>query len=254
MNVTGNTILITGGGTGIGRALAQELHKLGNQVVIAGRRRHALDETTAANPGMKSLQLDIESPAAIRAFAARAAADFPTLNVLINNAGIMRAERLLAQQEDLTDAEATVATNLLGPIRLTAALLPHLEKQTHAAIMNVSSGLAFVPLVFTPTYCATKAAIHSYTQSLRYQLKSTSIEVLELIPPYVQTDLMDGAEDPRAMPLDKFIAEVMEILKSQPTPAEICVQNVSGLRLAAEQGRYDATFTGLNDAMAARFE
>jgi len=173
--------------------------------------------------------------------------------VLINNAGIMRPEKLLAQQAELADAEAIVATNLLGPIRLTTALLPHLEKRPHAALMNVSSGLAFVPLVFTPTYCATKAAIHSYTQSLRYQLKSTSIEVLELIPPYVQTHLMDGAEDPRAMPLAAFIAEVMEILKTQPTPAEICVQNVKPLRLAAEEGRYDATFNGLNGAMAARF-
>jgi uncharacterized oxidoreductase len=254
MNLTGNTILITGGASGIGRGLAEELHKLGNQVVIAGRRRHALDETTAANRGMKSLELDLESPAAIRALAARAVGEFPSLNVLINNAGIMRPENLRAQQQDLADAEAIVTTNLLGPIRLTAALLPHLQKQLSATIVNVSSGLAFVPLVFTPTYCATKAAIHSYTQSLRYQLKSTSIEVLELIPPYVQTDLMDGAADPRAMPLDKFIAEVMEILKSKPTPAEICVQNVNGLRLAEEQNRYDATFNGLNDAMARRFE
>jgi len=125
-----NTILITGGGSGIGRGLAEELQKLGNQVVIAGRRKHALDETTAANPGMKSMTLDIESPAAIRAFAAQLTADFPALNILINNAGIMRAEKLLAQQPDLADAEAIVTTNLLGPIRLTAALLPHLEKAT----------------------------------------------------------------------------------------------------------------------------
>jgi uncharacterized oxidoreductase len=172
--------------------------------------------------------------------------------VLINNAGIMRHESLLGQ-DYLANAEATVATNLLGPIRLTAALLPQLKQQPHAAIMNVSSGLAFVPLVLTPTYCATKAAIHSYTQSLRYQLKATSIEVLELIPPYVQTHLMDGANDPLAMPLGQFIAEVMEILKTQPTPAEICVQNVNRLRLAAEQGRYDATFNALNAARADRF-
>jgi uncharacterized oxidoreductase len=253
MNLTGNTILITGGGSGIGRGLAEALHTPGNQVVIAGRRQSALDETTAANPGMKSLQLDIESPAAIRAFATKAAADFPSLNVLINNAGIMRPENLRAQQPDLTDAEAIVTTNLLGPIRLIAALLPHLQTQPHATIVNVSSGLAFVPLVFTPTYCATKAAIHSYTQSLRYQLKSTSVEVLELIPPYVQTELMDGADDPRAMPLAAFITEVMEILKTEPTPPEICVQNVGNLRLAAEQGRYEATFNGLNSAMAGRF-
>ena len=248
MNLTGNTILITGGGSGIGRGLAQELHALGNQVVIAGRRRQALEETTAANPGMKSLTLDIEDPAAIRAFAAQVAAEFPALNVLINNAGIMRPEDLLAQQADLADAEAIVTTNLLGPIRLTAALLPHLRKQPRAAIVNVSSGLAFLPLALTPTYCATKAAIHSYTESLRYQLRGTPIEVLELVPPYVQTYLMNGANDPLAMPLDQFIAEVMEILKTQPTPTEICVEAVKGLRFSAAGGKYGVIFAGLNEA------
>jgi len=248
MNPSGNTILITGGGSGIGRGLGIALHALGNQVIIAGRRKHALAETTAANPGMKSLHVDMTDPASIRAFAASAAAEFPSLNVLINNAGIMRPEKLLAQQPELADAEATIATNLLGPIRLTAALLPQLKQQPYAAIMNVSSGLAFVPLVFTPTYCATKAAIHSYTQSLRYQLKETATEVLELIPPYVATNLMSGADDPRAMPLGAFIAEVMAILKRQPTPREICVENVKGLRFAAESGKYDAIFQGLNAA------
>ena len=248
MNLTGNTILITGGGSGIGRGLAEELHKLGNQIIIAGRRKNALDETTVAHLGMKSLTLDIEDPVDIRAFAAQAAAEFPTLNVLINNAGIMRPENLLAQQSDLADSEATITTNLLGPIRLTAALLPHLQRQPHAAIVNVSSGLAFLPLALTPTYCATKAAIHSYTESLRYQLRATQIEVLELIPPYVATHLMDGADDPRAMPLNQFIAEVMQILKTQPTPSEICVENVKGLRFAAKSGRYDAVFAGLNAA------
>ena len=249
MNLTGNTILITGGGSGIGRGLAESLHALGNQVIIAGRRQHALDETTAANAGMKSLALDIENPEAIREFAAKAVAEFPSLNVLINNAGIMRMEKLLAQQPDLADAEAIVVTNLLGPIRLTAALLPHLEKQPHATIVNVSSGLAFLPLAHTPTYCATKAAIHSYTLSLRYQLRSTGIEVLELIPPYVATNLMSGAADPRAMPLNQFIAEVMQILKQQPTPPEICVENVKPLRFAAESGKFDQIFNGLNAAM-----
>ena len=247
MILTGNTILITGGGSGIGRGLAKELHALGNQVVIAGRRRQALEETTAANPGMKSLTLDIEDPAAIRAFAAQVAAEFPALNVLINNAGIMRAEDLL-EQKDLTDEEATVTTNLLGPIRLTAALLPHLQKQPRATIVNVSSGLAFVPLALTPTYCATKAAIHSYTESLRYQLRTTPIEVIELVPPYVATHLMSGADDPRAMPLDQFIAEVMEILKTQPTPTEICVERVKGLRFSAASGKYGVIFAGLNEA------
>ena len=251
MNITGNTILITGGGSGIGRGLAEAFHALGNQVIIAGRRKQALDETAAANPGMKSLLLDIEDAAGIRAFAARMAAEFPALNVLINNAGIMRMENLHAQQEGLDDAEAIVTTNLLGPIRLTAALLPLLRKQTYAAIMNVSSGLGFVPMAPTPTYCATKAAIHSYTQSLRYQLAATTTEVIELIPPYVATDLMGGAADPRAMPLDKFIAEVVETLKTQPAVTEICVEAVKGLRFAAETGRYDAVFQGLNKAFAA---
>jgi uncharacterized oxidoreductase len=248
MRNSGNTILITGGGSGIGRRLAEELHKLGNKIVIAGRRKQALDETTAANPGMKSLTVDIENPTAIRAFAAKVAAEFPALNVLMNNAGIMRPENLLAQQDDLADAEATVATNLLGPIRLTAALLPLLQKQPHSTIVNVTSGLAYVPLALTPTYCATKAAIHSYTQSLRHQLRGTHIEVLELVPPYVATHLMDGADDPRAMPLDKFIAEAMELLKTQPTPIEICVETVKPLRFAVESGHYSAVFTGLNAA------
>jgi uncharacterized oxidoreductase len=240
----------TGGGSGIGRGLAEAFQKRGNQVIIAGRRQQMLDETTAANPGMKSIAFDAVDAAGIRAFAAQVSEQYPNLNVLINNAGIMRPENLLAQPEDLADAEAIVNTNLLGPIRLTAALMPLLRKQARSVIMNVSSGLAFVPMAPTPTYCATKAAIHSYTQSLRYQLKGTSTEVLELIPPYVATDLMGGRSDPRAMPLDKYLAEVMEIL-SKNSADEICVENVKPLRYAAESGHYDAAFKGLNEAMAA---
>ncbi|HKF46718.1 MAG TPA: SDR family oxidoreductase [Terracidiphilus sp.] len=250
MNPAGNTILITGGGSGIGRGLAEAFHALGNRVIIAGRRQGVLDQATSANPGMQSIVLDIEQPGSTRSFAADVTQKFPQLNVLINNAGIMRAEKLLSQPDGLADAEAIIATNLLGPIRLTAALLQHFRQQPHATIVNVSSGLAFVPLALTPTYCATKAAIHSYTQSLRWQLRSTAIEVLEIVPPYVQTDLMDGAEDPRAMPLNDFIAETMSLITRQPTPPEICVERVSGLRNAEKEGRYAATFNGLNSAMA----
>jgi len=247
MRTTGNTILITGGGSGIGRGLAEAFHALGNKVIIAGRRKRVLDEVTAANPGIASLTLHIESATRIRTFAAQVVKDYPALNVLINNAGIMRPENLKARARDLTDSEAIVATNLLGPIRLTAALLPRLQKQARPVIMNVSSGLAFVPLAMTPTYCATKAAIHSYTQSLRQQLAETSTEVMELIPPYVGTELMaGGTSNARAMPLDKFIAEVMAILKAQPSVKEVCVENVKPLRFAAENGRYDAIFQGLN--------
>lgn len=257
MKITGNTILITGGGSGIGRALAESFHKLGNKVVIAGRRKQALDETTAANPGMASALLDIEDAASIRQVAAQVALDHPTLNVVINNAGIMRPENLLAQPEDqntaLADAEATITTNLLGPIRLTAALLPLLQKQHQATIMTVSSGLAFIPMALTPTYNATKAAIHSWSQSLRYQLKATNIEVLELVPPYVQTELMGSAQaaDPRAMPLQEFLDEVINLIKTQPSATEILVERVKPLRFAEQNGKekYDAFFQTFNDAM-----
>ncbi|MBV8629521.1 MAG: SDR family oxidoreductase [Silvibacterium sp.] len=246
MNTSGNTILITGGGSGIGRGLAEALHALGNQVIIAGRRKSVLDETTTANPGIKSAALNIEDPDAIKAFAAQIGKNYPSLNVVVHNAGIMRPEDL--KSPNPADAEAIITTNLLGPIRLNAALLPLLLKQTHATIMTVSSGLAYVPLALTPTYSATKAALHSWTQSLRHQLKDTNVEVLEIIPPYVQTEL--GGErqvsDPRAMPLKDFIAETIDILKIQPTPPEICVKNVLFLSRAAENGKYDEAFNAVN--------
>ena len=251
MKISGNTILITGGASGIGRALAEAFLASGNQVVVAGRRKKLLDEATAANPGMKSAVLDIENADAIHSFAEKLSVDYPALNVVIHNAGIMRSE--LIQRGAVADAEATVATNLLGPIRLTAALLPLLESQPHAAIMTVSSGLAFLPLALNPTYCATKAAIHSYTQSLRYQLKDTSVQVLELIPPYVQTELQGPrqASDPNAMPLKDFISETMSILETSPDTTEICVERVKARRFAEASGNYDAFFKKFNDAMTA---
>ena len=253
MKTTDNTILITGGGSGIGRALAEAFHRLGNQVIIAARGQKSLDETIAANPGMKSVTLDVSDPKGIQPFAAQLTKEYPSLDVLINNAGIMRPENLLEKPDNLSTAQKTIRTNLVGPIRLTAALLPSLLKQPRATIMNVSSGLAFVPLAMTPTYCATKAAIHSYTQSLRYELKSTNVEVIELIPPYVQTTLMGDqqAEDPRAMPLNEFIQEVMSILQTQPDSKEVCVKNVYPLRFAADGGqeKYEEFFTQFNDSM-----
>ena len=253
MNMTDNTILITGGGSGIGRGLAEAFHAEGNQIIIAGRSQSKLDETTAANPGMKSLTVDMGDAESIRAFATQVTEQFPTLNVLINMAGIMKNENLLTLTDPLTDAEATVATNLLGPMRLTSLLLPLLRKQLHATVMNVTSGLAFVPLAMTPTYSATKAAIHSYTQSLRYQLKDTSVEVLELIPPYVATELMGTRQvnDPMAMPLKDYISEVMSIMKQVPTPSEICVQRVLSRRFAEANGGYDEFFKTMNDTMMA---
>jgi uncharacterized oxidoreductase len=250
MQLTGNTILITGGGSGIGRGLAEAFHARGNHVVIAGRRAEVLETTIAANAGMKSAVLDITDGQAIRRFAEETIRDFPHLNAVIHNAGIMRAEVL--QQGKVADAEAIVTTNLLGPIRLTAALLPHLLKQPSATIMTVSSGLAFVPMAMTPTYCATKAAIHSYTQSLRSQLKDTNILVLELIPPYLQTELMGPrqSQDPNAMPLQKFISETMNILETSPDAMEICVDRVKPLRFAAAGGKYDEMYKTLNGRIA----
>jgi uncharacterized oxidoreductase len=163
MKTTGNTILITGGGSGIGRGLAEAFHRLGNQVIVAGRTEESLAQTIAANPGMKFVLLDVTDAKSIRSLSIDIAKAYPALNVLINNAGIMRPENLLDQPESVPDAERSVITNLLGPIRLIAALLPLLQKQPHSTIINVSSGLAFVPLAMTPTYCATKAALHSYT-------------------------------------------------------------------------------------------
>jgi uncharacterized oxidoreductase len=251
MKITGNTILITGGGSGIGRGLAESFHSKGNQVVIAGRRKKLLDETVAANPGMKAAVLDIENSDAIRTFAEQLKRDFPALNVVIHNAGIMKPEPL--QEGATADAEAIVATNLLGTIRLNAALLPFLLKQQNPVIMTVSSGLAFVPLAITPTYCATKAAIHSYTQSLRYQLRDMSAQVLELIPPYVQTELTGPrqASDPNGMPLKDFISETMNILENSPNSTEICVERVKPLRFAEACGQYDAFFKNFNHGMAA---
>ena len=250
MNLTGNTILITGGGSGIGRGLAEAFHKHGNQVIISGRRQSVLDETTAANPGMKSYSLDIEDDVDIESFAARVTEDFPALNVVINNAGIMRIEDYTADPIDLSAAESIIATNLLGPIRLTAALLPTLKKQNSAAIVTVSSGLAFLPLTVTPTYCATKAAIHSWTQSLRYQLRNTNIEVLELAPPYVQTELLSAgqASDPRAMPLADYISETVELIGNPPVSGEILVERVLPLRWAEKNGNFDQIFLGLNSS------
>jgi uncharacterized oxidoreductase len=246
MNITGNTILITGGGSGIGRAMAEALHKAGNQVVIAGRREALLHEVTSANPGMEALLLDIQDKDDVAAFTRQAVESFPALNVVIHNAGIMRSEAVAAG-DFLATAEDTIATNLLGPIRLTAALLPHLLKQERAAILTVSSGLAFVPLATTPTYSATKAAIHSWSMALREQLKASSVEVIEIAPPYVQTELLgpQQAVDPAAMPLAEFTSEVMTLLESQPASGEIIVERCKPLRFAAENGQVGAIFAQL---------
>jgi uncharacterized oxidoreductase len=244
MQQSGNTILITGGGSGIGAALAQRFHDLGNSVIVAGRRREALEATIVGRANMHAMVLDIADGEAIETFAHEVVAAYPQLNVLINNAGVMRYEPIDTRR-DLADAEATVTTNLLGPIRLTNALVDHLAGQAGAAMVNVTSGLAFVPLIATATYCATKAALHSYTVSLREALAG-KIEVIELVPPAVRTELTPGQSTREGyMPLDSFIDEVMALFAREPTPREILVENVKFLRHAEAEGRFDAALNML---------
>ncbi len=244
MQMTGNTVLITGGGSGIGRGLAEKFHALGNQVIITGRNAAKLDAVVAANPGMVALTLDMDDAGAIDAFAALVVADYPALNAVINNAGVMIPEKMADAPGNLADAEATIITNFLGPIRLTSALLPHLLAQVKATVMTVSSGLAFVPLASTPAYSATKAGIHSWSMAIREQLKDTSVEVIELAPPYVQTELLGEfqATDPNAMPLAEFIDEVIAILSANPDAEEVIVERCKPLRYAAENGNLKQLF------------
>lgn len=246
MKLTGNTILVTGGGSGIGEALAHRLHDLGNTVIVAGRRRDALERAIAGRANMAAMTLDVESSESVAEFARRLLAEQPELNVVVNSAGIMRYENI-ATRRDLADAEATIVTNLLGPIRLIDALVDHLAAQADSAIVNVTSGLAFVPLVATATYSATKAALHSYTVSLREALKGR-VEVIELAPPAVQTDLTPGQREARGyMPLDAFADEVMALLSQQPTPSEVLVEAVKFLRYAEAEGRFESTVTQIGE-------
>ena len=254
MKQSGNTILITGGGSGIGRGLAEAFQKAGSQVIIAGRRQSVLEETAGANPGMRFLTVDVEDTEDIRRFAADAKTEFPHLNVLINNAGIMKSENLQGGLGDLPAAEQTVAINLLGTLRVTAALMPLLLAQPSATIMTVSSGLAFVPIHTNPSYCATKAAVHSWTQSLRYQLRDTSVNVIEIIPPYVQTELTGRfqAEDPNAMPLADYIKETVAILADPPASGEVVIERVRSRRFAERDGNYDTFYADWNEYAAKR--
>jgi uncharacterized oxidoreductase len=235
MKTTGNTILISGGGSGIGLALAQRWHDAGNSVIITGRNAAKLDAAIAGRPNMSAIALDVTDADAIATFAKDIVAQHPALNILVNNAGIMSSEDASAKR-DLAQAEATVITNILGPIRLTDALVDHLAAQADAAIVNVTSGLAFVPLPKAPTYSATKAAMHSYSVALRIQLAG-KVEVIELAPPAVRTDLTPGQSTREGyMPLDDFADEVMTLFAQQPTPEEILVQNVLPLRQAEANG------------------
>ncbi len=249
MKTTGNTILITGGTSGIGRALAEAFHDRGNRVIVTGRRQALLDEITASRPSLVGMPLDLDDPISLPRLAGDVRARFPELNMLVANAGISRAEDMTADGWDLSAAQAVVETNIMGVLRVTAAFLPVLKGQPDAAIMATSSNLAFVPRADFPSYCASKAFLHSWLQSLRHQLRNVPVEVLELAPPYVQTELTGDsqASDPRAMPLAVYVAEVMQLLASGDLPrGEVLVERDRAQRWAERDGRYDATFAAMN--------
>ncbi|PLP61268.1 oxidoreductase [Mesorhizobium loti] len=249
MKMTGNTILITGGTSGIGRALAEAFYSRGNRVIITGRRQSRLDEITAGQPGLSGMPLDLTDPASLVRLSADIRMRFPELNVFIANAGISRAEDMSTGNWKTSDAETIIETNILGVLRMTAALLPMLKGQPNATIMATSSNLAFVPRADFPTYCASKAFLHSWLQSLRHQLRNVPVEVLELAPPYVQTELTGAQQaiDPRAMPVDAYVSEVMQLLeREQHLRGEVLVERDRDRRWAEREGRYEATFATMN--------
>lgn len=238
MKSTGNTFLITGGGTGIGLALAQRWHDMGNHVIITGRRQQVLQDAVAGREHMTAYALDVTAPDAVDRFVQQVIADHPDINILVNNAGIFSAEKVTARR-DISDAEQMIETNIVGPMRVTNAMIDHLSGQPNAALINVSSGLAFVPFPAAPTYSATKAALHAWTAAIRPLLKD-KVEVIEIVPPQVQTELTPGqSQDANSMPLNAFADEVIALLHATPTPAEVCVERVRYFREAEAKGQFD---------------
>ena len=248
MNLTGNTIFITGGGSGIGRALAEALHKRGNKVIISGRRKGHLDAVVKANPGIQAIQLDIADPDNIKAVAQKLIREYPDLNVLINNAGIMEPDQAAGTIDEKLLA-STVTINLLGPIRLTSALVDQLKSRRGVILYNTSV-LGFVPLAVTAVYSATKAALHSYALSQRFLLRDSGVRVLEMVPPWVRTELMNSQDAEQAMPLDQFISEALEALGADAE--EILVEAAKPLR--ANPGPHEhALVNGFNQQMLKLF-
>ncbi|MCA0964332.1 SDR family oxidoreductase [Salipiger bermudensis] len=247
MALANRTILITGGNSGIGQALARALQAKGNRIIITGRKQSSLQAMLYENPAMTGYALDVTDDAALAAFAPEIIAKHSDLDTVILNAGIMESEDYTTDPVDLDVANRTIATNLIAPIRLAAALLPHMQSRPRAALITVSSGLAFVPKAANPVYSATKAAIHSWTQSLRHQLRDTSVDVHEIAPPLVATDLTPGqSQVAAAMPLQDFTDEVVSILCRDDIPDEVLVSRVNFQRNAEAEGRHAAAFAAIN--------
>ncbi|MFI5907987.1 SDR family oxidoreductase [Dactylosporangium sp. NPDC051541] len=245
MNITGNTVFIPGATSGIGLGLALRLRARGNTVIVGGRRTALLEQLRTEHAGLGTIAVDTTDPASIAAARDELAQRYPDLDTLITMAGIMEPEDL-RDPASLDVAERTVTVNLLGPIRLINAFLPGLAARPAATIMTVTSGLAYVPLPLTPTYNATKAAVHSYTESLRVQLAGTAVQVIELVPPATRTTLMRQEQDEHAMPLDEYLDEVMALLEADPRAEQILVERVKFLRNAVPEGRYRDVLAALS--------
>ena len=249
MKITGNTVFIPGATSGIGLAQALALQARGNTVIVGGRRADLLEQIAGEHPGLDTERIDTADPDSIAGAVTAVRERHPDLNVLIAMAGIMRVEDWHQPSSFLASAESIVTTNVLGPIRLIGALIEHLQTRPDAAIVTVSSGLAFAPLRATPSYNASKAAIHLLSESLRLQLADTCVQVIELVPPSVRTGLLPGQQTSEfAMPLDDFIREVMDLLETAPKATEILVDRVQFLRYGEARGDYDQVVDTLNAA------
>jgi len=253
MKISNNTILITGGTSGIGFELATQLLALGNTVIITGRDQAKLDRIKKEHPLLHTIQSDVSDPKAIASLNQRVSREYPALNILINNAGVMRKINLQDKGSDLEDISREIETNLVGPVRMVKQFLPLLKAQPSAAIVNVSSGLAFTPFPISPIYGATKAGLHSFTQSLRVQLKNTSVKVFELAPPSTQTPLLNGFDlsDTKGSPMmdvKKLVQQAirgiqkdrLEILPGLSKVLRLVSRIAPGLAVKAASGPVDA--------------
>lgn len=249
MNIKNNTVLITGGATGIGFALTEALVKFGNTVIICGRRQSKLEEAKRKLPQIHIRTCDVSKEKERKALFDWVRDNFKNFNVLINNAGIQRMVDLKKGLKDLTGGENEIEINLAAPIYLSAYFIPLLAKQKEAAIINVSSGLGFVPIASMPVYCATKAAMHSFTISLRHQLKGTSIKVFEIVPPMVDTELGKGSieeeegENRGIKPAEVAKTVISSLEKDQ---YEIVVGEAAGL-VAGSRTNPEEIFNSLNE-------
>ncbi len=243
MNLSGHTILITGGATGIGLALAAELARRGNEIIVCGRRADRLERAAEQIPQLHTRIADVSDATSRRDLVRWLLSEHPKLNVLVNNAGVQHLFSVAAGERDLERADEEISINLLAPIHLTAELVPHLLQQPASAIVNVSSGLGFAPLAHMPVYCATKAAMHSMTMSMRHQLRATSVRVFEVIPPIVASELGAAHRLPQvnagAMSAETAATQIVEGLEKDVP--EIAIGDAANL-----MARRDAAFPFMN--------